>query len=430
MLGKIGVWRHVIAAGSVGGIALLAAIGIIGRGGMERFESKVVTVEPAGDDGIRIREVVDQDFGGKRRRGYERIVNTTFGAPIDIEASSPDANADIGVTRVPTGDRIRLGDPDKTYTGQHRYVLSYTLPNAQLSIGELALNIIGDRRKPEELETLRFEVVVTGLELTNVRCNAGEDRAVGGCTLERDGDVYRAVITPLKPGQGITIGGTITGHIPIVETVDPALPKRRPDDRLKLALATIPIGLVVVGGVYFSARRAGRNEVFAGGAADAAYGSLPKPTGDAPRAEVRLVADSKMDELVTIEFVPPKGIEPWQGAVLLNEKIDRTTVAAWISGLVAKDAITLTKEGDGLVLRSGPQYDQLDGDTKALVDRLLDHKAELELGTYNASFAGAWNSISAVERDEIAESGWWKRLPPGSTRKGGASSKYIVFVFV
>jgi Predicted membrane protein (DUF2207) len=430
MLGKIGVWRHVIAGGSVGGIALLAATGVIGRG-TERFDSKVVTVAPAGEDGVRIREVVDQDFGGNRRHGYERIVNTTFGEPIDIEASSPDASADIDITRVSTGERIRLGDPDKTYTGQHRYVLSYTLPDAQLSLGELALNIIGDDRKPEELETRRFEVVVTGFDLANATCNAGEDRSVGGCTLQREGDVYRAVISPLKASEGITIGGTITGRIPIVEPADPPLPERRPDNRLELALATIPLGLLSVGAVYFAARRTGRNEVFAGGAADAAFGSPLVPTRNSPQgAEVRFVADSKMDELATIEFVPPKGIEPWQGSVLLNEKIDRTTVSAWISGLVAKEAITLTKEGDSLVLRSGPHQDQLDGDTKALVDRLLDHKDELELGTYNASFAGAWNSIGAVERDEIAKSGWWKRLPPGSTRHGGEAIKYIGLVIV
>ena len=84
----------------------------------------------------------------------------------------------------------------------------------------------------------------------------------------------------------------------------------------------LPLGLIAIGVVFVSARRRGRNEVFAGGAADAAYGSLPLPTGDAPpRADVRMVPDSKMDELATIEFVPPKGIEPWQGAVLLNETI-------------------------------------------------------------------------------------------------------------
>ncbi len=428
MLGKIGAWRHVVVGCSIGGTAILAAAGVIGRPDSgERFESKVVTVEPAGDDGVRIREVVDQDFGTNDRHGYERTIPTDFGSPTDIQASSPDANADVDVTSFGTEDRIRLGDPDQTFSGQHRYLLAYTLPNAQLSTGQLALDIIGT---DETLETGRFEVVVKGLELDDPKCSVGSAGTSGGCTLERDGDVYRAVISPLKPGEGITIGGTITGRIPVAETVDPPLPKRRADNRLALALATIPLGLLGAGIAYASARRSGRNEVFAGGAADAAYGSLPSPTGDAaPPAPVRLVPDSKMAELATIEFVPPKGIEPWQGAVLLTERFDRTTIAAWVSGLVAKEAITLT-EDDGITIHRGPKFGQLDPETAKLVNQMLDYKEELKLGTYNSNFGQAWNEVASIERDSIAESGWWKRLPPGSTTKGGSATAYIGLVVV
>jgi uncharacterized membrane protein YgcG len=186
--------------------------------------------------------------------------------------------------------------------------------------------------------------------------------------------------------------------------------------------------LVAVVAVYLWARRRGRNEVFAGGAADAAYGSMASPGRVArPDSAVRLVADSKMDEMVTIEFVPPKGIDPWQGAVLLNEKFDRTTVASWVSGLVAKDAITLTQEDGGLVIRRGPHFDQLDGETRALAEQMLDYGDELELGTYNANFGAAWGKIAVLERDAIAQSGWWKRLPPGSARSGGSASAFLVF---
>lgn len=428
MLGRIGVWRHVVALGSVVGTTVLAATGVIGSGNHdERFDAKVVTVQPAGTDGVRIREVVDEDFGSKDRHGYQRIIPTDFGEPTDIEASSPDADATINLDSVGTELRIRLGDTNKTFSGQHRYVLAYTLPNAQLSTNNLALDIIGN---DETLETGSFEVVVTGLELDSPTCNVGTKETSGGCTLARDGDVYRTVISPLKPGQGITIGGTITGRPPVAQVADPPIPKRRSDDRLLLALAMIPLGLIAVGIVFVSARRRGSNEVFAGGAADAAYGSLPLPTGDAPpRADIRMVPDSKMGELATIEFVPPKGIDPWQGAVLLSERFDRTTVAAWVSGLVAKDAITLT-EDDGITIHQGPKFEQLDADTKALVDQMLDYKEELKLGTYNANFGKAWGQVWTLERDGIAKSGWWKRLPPGSARQGGAATKFVGFVVV
>jgi uncharacterized membrane protein YgcG len=428
MLGKIGIWRHVVAGGAIAGTAVLAALGVIGSGTHdERFDSKVVTVQPVGTDGLRIREVVDEDFGSKDRHGYQRIIPIDFGEPTNVEASSPDADATINLDSVADGLRIRLGDANKTFSGQHRYILTYTLPDAQLSNSGLALDIIGT---DETLETGRFEVVVTGLQLDNPQCDVGSFGKRGGCSLARDGDVYRAVLSPLKPGQGITIGGTISGRPSIAQVADPPIPNRRPDDRLLLALATIPLGVIAAGTVFVAARRRGRNEVFAGGAADAAYGSLPLPTTDAPRpADVRMVPDSKMAELATIEFVPPKGIEPWQGAVLLSERFDRTTVAAWVSGLVAKDAITLT-EDDGITIHRGPKYDQLDADTKTLVDQMLDYKDELKLGTYNANFGKAWSQVWTLERDGIAKSGWWKRLPPGSARQGGSATKFVGLIVV
>jgi len=293
-----------------------------------------------------------------------------------------------------------------------------------LSTGKLALDIIGNH---ETLTTDRLDVVVRGLELANAECSVGTFGSTGGCTLERDGDSYRATFTPLKPGQGITIGGTITGRLPITESADPPLPKRRRDERMKVALATIPLGVLGAGAAFYAARRAGRNEVFAGGAADAAYGTSPSPSGDGqPRADVRLVPDSKMDDLATIEFVPPKGIEPWQGSVLLNERIDRTTVAAWVSGRVAKDELSLRQEDGGLVLSRGKQYADLKSDDKAIVDQLLDYGDELALGEYNANFGQAWGAILAIERESIADSGWWTRLPPSGAGSGGSAGRLVL----
>ena len=192
------------------------------------------------------------------------------------------------------------------------------------------------------------------------------------------------------------------------------------------SLATLVLGAVAAGAVYVVSRRAGRNEVFAGGAADAAYGSLPQPSQGAPPPSQPCgwSPTARWTSWPRSSSCRPKGIEPWQGAVLLNEKIDRTTVAAWVSGLVAKDAITLTQEDDDLVIRRGPHHDQLDADTK-LISQMLDYKDELTLGTYNPNFGKAWNDVQSWEKDTIAASGWWKRLPPG-TGGGCSASTWLV----
>ncbi|HEX6658104.1 MAG TPA: DUF2207 domain-containing protein, partial [Ilumatobacter sp.] len=366
MLGRRAPWRHAVVVLVIAAGAVLAWVGILGAGS-PRFDAKQVTVGPAGADGLRIREVVDQDFATTSRHGYRRKIPNDFGVPTHVTASSPDAPDDLSID---DDDRfateIRIGDPDETVRGQHRYVLSYTLPDAHLSGGELALDIIGT---DETLETRRFEIVVPGFELDELLCNVGGADDSGGGTLERDGDVYRAVISPLEPGDGVTIGGTIVRRIDVVEPPIPDIPERTPARTGLLALAMIPLGLVSAGSVYAVARRRGRNEVFVGGAADAAYGELPNPSVGQPAAGVRLVADDDMDELATIEFVPPKGLEPWEGSVLLTERIDDATVGAWFSGLAAREAITLDKEGHDLVLAAGPNRDALDPTAAAHIDK-------------------------------------------------------------
>ncbi len=430
MIGRLGIWRHLVVLLVIVICSVLALLGVIGGRG-ESFDSKQITVSPAGGEGISIREVVDQDFGNSNRHGYERNIPNDFGVPVNVSASSPTANADVGVSSPNFGEtRIRLGDPDQEFTGQHRYILDYTLPNGQLSTGVLNLDIIGTE---EELETARFEVVITGFVLQDPMCNVGGDGDRGGCSLEQVGDDYRVVFTPLAAGDGVTIGGRIVAYTEPVIPDLPALPASAPDRRVVLALVMIPLGLLGAGVVFLIARRRGRNEVFSGGAVEAAYGALPPPSagGTAPSVSTTLVPDSKMAEMTTIEFVPPKGLDPWQGAVLLEERIDDGTVAAWFSALAAAGAITLRDDDGDLVIGSGPRRGELDPSNGAMVDQFMGSRSEIKLGSYDPQFAAAWNAVRVQQGSVIAASGWWRRGAPGSSQaSAGFLFRMLILAFV
>jgi hypothetical protein len=444
-LGGLSIWRHGVVAAAVVGGAVLAGTGVIGSDRREeRFESKQIIVQPAGGDGLHITEVVDMDFASEERRGYQRIVPNDFGAPTNVTAFSADAPDDLDVTDQFTSTRIRIGDPDVTLSGQHRYVLGYTLPDALVTAGQLALDIVAPG---EELGTERFEIVVTGLRLENPQCNVGAGGAEGGCELRPQADgTYRAVLEPLEVGDGITIGGTIVDVGDPVDVPEPPLPPRISEDsRLPLAISMIPVGLASGGAVYLWSRRRGRNEVFAGGAADAAYGPpagspppppgspLPPPTsaGPAPADQlgqraVRLVADERLAELATTEFVPPRGIQPWQGAVLVNERIDDGVVGAWFSGLAARDVLAIERNADDdVVLRRGGRYADASAEEREVLGPLFSGQDELTLNSYDKDFAAAWRQVRAIEGREVAASGWWKHDPP---RPGAAGGSIITFV--
>ena len=168
---------------------LLAGTRVIGAGDdalfrPESFDSKQVTIWPEGDDGVRIREVVDIDFGWNERRGYQRIIPNDFGVPESVSVST-DADDTLNVVDIGGQTRIRVGDPDMTYTGRHRYELEYVLPEAGLSSGVLALDVIGNE---ETFMTDRFEVVLTGFDFESTACDTGSYGSFGGCELIRDDD--------------------------------------------------------------------------------------------------------------------------------------------------------------------------------------------------------------------------------------------------
>jgi hypothetical protein len=404
VLDPVGRLRHLLVGASVVAAPALVGLGVLGGGvHAERFEAKQVLVTPAGD-GVRIREVVDHDFGYEDRHGYERVIPNDFGAATDVVASSPDAPDDLSVVDEGSQTRIRIGDPSVTVSGQHRYVLEYTLPAARLSTGQLALDIIGT---DEVLETGRFEVVLAGFDLAEPTCNVGSFGAVGGCTLSVGDGTYSATFEPLQPGEGITVGGTIVATTQPVEVPEPALPDRRDDSRLPLAAGAAALGAAAAIGGFRYARRLGRNEVGGSTTADAAFANDDGPT--------RLVTDSELQGMATTEFEPPRGLRPWHGTLLLNERIDNASVAAWFSDQIAQEVIALTGEGNRTLVQ-GAKFAQAPQVVRERVQRMLggDGGGQLALGSYVPELGAAWREVDAEQRVFARESGWWRKFPPGS----------------
>jgi hypothetical protein len=427
-------WRLAVVGVCVGLVVLLAGLGAIGHPTFpEVFDAKQVTVWPIGGDAVRVREVVDEDFGSTDKHGYFRNIPNDFGIPTDVFASSPDASAEIHVTTSgPFGtttrdgrpDRgttvIRLGDAGTTIDGQHRYVLEYTLREANLSSGKLALDIIGT---DETLSTKHFEVLLVGFTLNGATCSVGNFGVTGHCTLTESGGVLRAGFDPLDEFQGITVGGTIVSapafdeqHLPPA----PPVPPRRTERNWPLALGAAAAGLLAAAMTILLMRRAGRDEVADGGAVEAAFArpprGVPPPTADGagppPAIGTHLVSDDQLIEMATIEFAPPPGLEPWEGAALLTERVGTSTTEAWFAGLVARDALDLDKgDDDHLVLSRGPKFDRAGDADRGLVETMLGSRTSLALGTYDSNLAEGWRLVAGRQRAELVGSGWWRKLP-------------------
>ena len=146
-----------------------------------------------------------------------------------------------------------------------------------------------------------------------------------------------------------------------------------------------------------------------------------------PSGPVRLVADEDMDKLATTEFVPPAGIEPWQGAVALRERIDNNTVGAWFSGLAAHGVLTIERVDDTVgVAALVPNYAEAGALDAGPVAHLFAGRSQIVLGKYSKSFAAAWTEVRTMQDRWIHESGWWKRLAP----RGGIGASFLPFLLI
>jgi uncharacterized membrane protein YgcG len=418
---------HLVVAASVVAMVLFALTGIIGQPSRpERIEQLHVVATAEGENGLRITETIDYDFGTQQRRGYQRVVPNDFGTPEQVTASSPDAPDDLSVSSTDftdpvQGTRIRVGDPDVTITGQHRYVVSYVLPNARYAAPTFAWDAVGAQ---SDLVIEQVSIDLDGISLASPVCSVGFVDAGGGCQVIDEAN-QQVRVERLEPKQGITLSGEVTEWTTGDGISAPPPPERRDDRRVLVALVVGALGSAAAAAVYLWARRTGANEVVGTGAAEAAHGT---PTG-APGTTSK-ISDAELAELATVEFAPPRGLEPWQGAVAVREVLDQDSVTAWFSGAVANGVLEITQRGSHPRLSRGPAADEADPITARVMDKLFGNREVVDLLGYDAQFASAWSEVESQQDRWVANAGWWwGRVPKhGRISPGGCASLGVLLI--
>ncbi|HYD08502.1 MAG TPA: DUF2207 domain-containing protein [Acidimicrobiales bacterium] len=313
----------------------------------------VLTVD---DDGsLLIEETIAYDFGANARRGIFRDVPTrqTYDDRHDrrypmtvLEVSSetaPDQHEVI--TEGPT-TRVRIGDPDRTITGQHTYRLVYRIEGALNAFDdhdELYWNIVGGRWDvPIARVTARVSLPDT---VTQVACFAGPTGSTLPCeTATSADDTATFSHAALSPGDSTTVvvglpKGAVPEPAPILDerfSIDRAFARTTGTVTNAFAL----LGLVVAGlGVL--AWRVGRDRRAASGAVDAAFA----PT-NGPLLEERVPLFGGRD--VPVMFEPPDGLRPGQLGTLIDERANPLDVTATIVDLAVRGYLRIEeipKEG-------------------------------------------------------------------------------------
>ncbi len=398
------------------GVAALLPAGAAGiaaaAGDSERIAGIWTVAELDARGGAQIVEVIDYDFGSSSRHGIFRDI-PDLDPLAEIEVSSEDAPDDLDITTFGSDTRLKIGDPGRTIWGRHRYRLAYPLDTVTVG-DQVAWNGVGhDFEVPIEHAEVH---IVAAFELTDPTCFRGalwEDTTCDVTEVEAGHVVVEA--DDFSSNEGLTIYATVgprLGDRPAL----PAEPEGSVDDPgigiLRAALLGLAGSVVMAPLVWWVLRRRGREQVWRGGAADAAFGAgrLDPSSG---MAGFDLVDHQDLDDLATIEFESPRGLSAVAGGIVHAESVTGAHQMAWLMECAIREEVVLDDSSGTLVLRRGPAAPA--PDAVAELARIFNGRDSVALGKYDKEFSKAWQSVKSRLEDWRRQSDLWD--PEGGRRR-------------
>lgn len=433
----------VVALGLCGGHAAAAPA----QSTDERIVSFDSVVDVQKDGSIDVAETIRYDFGSRRSHGIFRVIPTRFdwggdvpddapaGATFDrvtplsdVRISSPDgAPTDLERTDENPLTTLKIGDADTFISGEHTYVISYTLGGVLTAFDEhdeLNLNITGNGWDVPIDSTTALIRVDAESDLRTT-CFAGPTYSQLPCddTSPGSGSVgFTQGTLAANSGLTVVIGipkGVVDEPVPIL------------DERWSLATAfslTPVTGLLGglgllggVGGVGFLGWKHGRDRRWSGGATDAAF-------GNASGRETRVRFGQK--EQNPVEFVPPEGIRPGHMGTLWDEQANHLDVSAMIvdmavRGWIRIDEIAPTDTSFPWFGSHGSDYqlvrlvdqrqpvgvDQLSNAEVILMDGLFRDGDTQLLSSLKTKFAERLDLAQSALYDDVVTLGWFPSRP-------------------
>ncbi|MEV6737500.1 DUF2207 domain-containing protein [Streptomyces sp. NPDC051104] len=378
----------------LGGVVALFRTG----GNVERVTTMWVGAEVAADGSIRVTEVIDYDFGhpDTTRHGiyrdlpdlmddqeYAKVAATMDGHRVPWEFDVGDYyEAPDGQREIAT--RIKVGDPGGSVTGVHRYRLQYTLTDV-VKKGRIAWDAVGTGWRVDR-SNVQIHVVAP-YELTGTRCVRGTNGSQDPCTARKDGSGRLDVtLDRLKGHEGVTLyatgGRKLTGATPAL----PAPPSGKAvgttvGSPWRVALLAFALTLVGAAAMIWLLRLLGRDRI-----AEEAPDGTP---GHARRGALERRAAS-----LTPSPVPPEGLAPAKGGILLAERVESHHQVAWLLGAAIEGRIAIEgSEEHPTLTRREPADAPYDPVARVVLGSIFSGRDSVTLGLPDARFRSAWQSL-------------------------------------
>jgi uncharacterized membrane protein YgcG len=409
-------------------IATLLAASAAGAQSSEVIHRYDVAIQIERDDSIVVRETIDYDFGTAQRHGIFRDIPTTLryddaydrmypldvvsvtgsqGTPVQYETE----DAGAGITR------IRIGDPDRTITGRHTYLITYRMGGAMNGFpdhDELYWNAVGpDWSVP--IQQAKVTVSAPG-PIDRIACNAGPAGSSLACEKSAlKGGVASFAHASLDPYHAFTVVvGLPKG---IVAEPAPILTERWTLGRAFTATpftvgGSFLLAALVVGGFGRMVWRTGRDRRYRGSQVDVLMGA----PAETPEQAVPLFEG---DASGPVEFAPPLGLRPGQIGTLVDEVANPLDVTASVIDLAVRKYLVIEeipkrgwfgKPDWKLTKLKDPDRELLEYE-RELLDGLFEDGQEVKLSSLRTTFVSSLHRVQEALYRDAVEQGWFAGRP-------------------
>src|SRR4051794_40152298 len=383
-----------------------------------------VTIEPDGT--VEVRETIVYDFGVVPKHGIFRTipVRTDLSGkdgydrvfPLDVVSVSGSADTPAQYTVEDDGDneRIKIGDPDRTITGEHTYDIVYRMRGEMNTVAdhdELYLNAVGN----EWAVTVEkaTAVVHAPADITQIACFSGAFGANLPCdSATKSGRDAQFSKNALASFQGMTFtvalpkGAVTPSPLPILEerfNFTSAFRVTSATGGLAGAMLALLAGVVI-----FLVWKLGRDRRYAGSAVEAAYGKDGGPEVVAPIREGE----------TPVEFEPPDGLRPGELGTLVDFDAGTLDVTATIIDLAVRGYLKIEEvEKEWYQFKHDWMLTKLEKDEplrqyeRSLYEGLFTSGDEVKLSDLKNTFAARMSKVREQLMDDAMSKGWFTRKP-------------------
>jgi uncharacterized membrane protein len=418
-----------LAATSIGSGAAPAPA--YAQSAFEQIDAYRVDIRIEPDGALLITEDIHYDFGDEERHGIFRDIPTRLRYddeqdrvyPLDVESvtGSPGTPAQYEVEGGPGGiTRIRIGDPDRTISGQHSYQIVYRVESALNGFpdhDELYWNAIGtDWAAPISSSEVTVHVPGESSADIEIACFAGPDGSQLACDAARvEGQQATFSNGLLGSFEGLTVvvgfpKGLVPEPVPVLETRR-SLQRAFTVDALRLGAAGALLAAVIAGLVWLVWRQ-GRDVRWRGSPVEVVFG------GKQGQQRVPLFEGGAY----AIEYTPPDDLRPGQVGTLLDETAHPLDVSATIVDLATRGYLRIEeipktwwfgKSDWNLVRLPAPERDkrELLRYEELLLDGLFEDGEEVKLSSLKRKFYKRMDKVQDALYSDAVKRGWFKRSP-------------------